>query len=113
MDMKEYEEACMEINEILEFLDEEEVNKIPYELRELFKKVELKNYNPHIDSSKSLDRQELKKETKDILAYLYLNYWCDETEKKEVNKILYKNFEKKQLELSKKYNPKDIFKNRK
>lgn len=106
----EFKEACAQINEILAILDKKEVDKIPEETRQIFNINQSKDYNSHIDSRKTLDKQELKKETKDILVYLYVNYWCSDKEKQEVNKILNENYEKKQLELKGKYNTDNIFK---
>ncbi len=109
---KEFAEACTEINEIFEFLDENEVNKVPYELRKIFKDAQSKEYIPNIDSTKPLEKQDLKKKTKDILVELYIKYWCGDEDKKEVDKILNENYEKKHSKLREKYNPDDIFKSR-
>ena len=98
----EFAEACAEINEILKLLDENEVNKIPDELKQIFNKYQSKEYVPHIDSTKSLDKQKLKKKTKDILVELYVKYWCSKEDRQEVSKILNENYRKKQLELSEK-----------
>lgn len=104
--------AYAEINEIFNFLDENEVNKIPFELKEVFNKFQSKDYISHIDYTKALYEQDLKKQTKDILVYLYVTYWCNDEKKKEVNKIFKENYEKRQLKLREKYNPDDIFKQR-
>lgn len=109
---KEFSEACKEINEIFKFIGEDKLNEIPQDIRETFNKYESKEYIPHIDISKSLDNQNIKKKTKDILVALYVKYWCEERDKQEVNKILNENYEKTQLELRNKYNPDDIFKKR-
>jgi len=107
---KEFAEACTEINEIFKYLDKNEVNKIPYEIRKILKESQAKDYIPHIESSKTLDKQELKKKTKDILVELYVKYWC--SDKEEVEKILNENYINQQTNLKEKYNPDDIFKNR-
>jgi len=107
---KEFSEACTEINEILKFLDESEVQKIPYDVRKKFDEFQSKEYIWHINSNKRLDEQELKKETKDILVDLYVKYWCTDEDRKEVNEILKDNYEKKHSEYRQKYNPDDIFK---
>lgn len=107
---KEFAEAFTQINEILNFLDESEVQKIPYDVRKKFDEFQSKEYIWHINSNKRLDEQELKKETKDILVDLYVKYWCTDEDRKEVNKILKDNYEKKHLEYRQKYNPDDIFK---
>ena len=109
---KEFREAAREINELFKFIDKKDLDRIPKELQEFFKKVEDKDYIPVIDLDKSLEEQKLNKKTKDILVFLYVTYWCPKEEKEEINKILAKNYNKKQLELREKYNPDDIFKNK-
>lgn len=109
---KEFSEACTEINEIFKFISREELEKIPMELKEFLRNNIDESYNFKVDITKQLDSQPLKRETKDILVYLYTDYWCPESEKEELKKIFRVNYEKEQLELRKKYNPEDIFKKR-
>ena len=108
---KEFSEAAKEINEILKYIPEEEVNKIPVKLREFFKEIESKEYVVNINPDIPLDKQELKEKTKDIVALIYRNYWCSEEEKKELDQKLIENDKKFEEELREKYNPDNIFKN--
>lgn len=107
---KEFAEASAEINEILKYLPEEYVGKIPNKLRDFFKKVEDKEYVTNIDPNKSLDEQDIKPKTKTLLTILYREYWCNEEEKAELDKILIENDKKYEAELREKYNPDNIFK---
>ena len=107
---KEFAEASAEINEILKYLPEEYVGKIPNKLRDFFKKVEDKEYVTNIDPNKSLDEQDIKPKTKTLLTILYREYWCNEEEKAELDKILIENDKKYEAELREKYNPDSIFK---
>lgn len=109
---KEFLEACTEINEIFKFINKEELEKIPVEIKEFFENNIDEKYNFKIESNKPLDEQKIKKETKDILVYLYTYYWCPEHEKNELKKIFSTNYEKEQLKLREKYNPEDIFNKR-
>lgn len=108
----EFAEAAAEINEILSYLPNEYVQKIPKKLRDFFEKVKSNNYILKIDPYKSLEEQELKPKTKTLLTIIYRNYWCNEEEKEELDKILIENDRKYEEELREKYNPDDIFKNR-
>lgn len=109
---KEFAEASAEINEILKFLPEEYVGKIPTKLRDFFKKVEDKEYITNIDPNKPLDEQDIKPKTQTLLTILYREYWCNEKEKAELDKILIENDRKYEEELREKYNPDNIFKNK-
>ena len=52
----------------------------------------------------------LKEKTKDIMAIMYMNYWCSDKEKSDYFKILSQNEKKYQEKLREKYNPNNIFK---
>ncbi len=109
---KEFAEASAEINEILKYLPEEYVGKIPTKLRDFFKKVKDKDYITNIEPNKPLDEQDIKPKTKTLLTILYREYWCNEEEKAELDKILMENDKKYEAELREKYNPDNIFKNK-
>lgn len=108
---KDISEAAKEINEILKYIPEEEVNKIPVKLREFFKEIESKDYVVNINPNILLENQDLKEETKDIIALIYRNYWCSEEEKKELDQKLIENDKRFEEKLREKYNPDNIFKN--
>ena len=107
---KEYAEAYAEIDEILGYLPDEYVNKIPVKLREFYKKAKDKEYVSKIDPYKTLDNQDMKHTTKVLLTIIYREYWCNEEEKSELDKILVKNDQKHEAEIREKYNPDNIFK---
>lgn len=102
--------ASSEINEILKYLSEEQVNKIPLKLRNLFAEIAKEDYKPHIDPQKSILEQRISPKTKDILVIFYRNYWSNTDRRNEINKRLIENENIYQNELSKKYNVDNIFK---
>jgi len=105
--------AYAEVDEILSLLEDEYRQKIPEKIRRFFKEEKMNDYHPKIDIDKPLIEQNLKRETIVLLAILNLNYWCDsEDEKQEFLNELAKN-EKEKKELEKKYNPDNLFKNKK
>lgn len=109
----EFTEAATEINEILSYLPNEYIQRIPKKLRVFFERVKSNNYISKIDPYKPLEEQELKPKTKTLLTIIYRNYWCNEEEKNKLDKILIENDRKYEEELREKYNPDDIFKKNK
>ena len=106
--------AYAEVDEILALMESEYIEKIPKKMREMFKKERPNDYNPLIQIDIPLEEQKLQRKTFAILAMLNLNYWCeDEEEKQELIKIYAENDIKREKELREKYNPDNIFKNRK
>ena len=64
-----------------------------------------------IEAKEKYDRQ--KDEAIAMIALLHLNYWCcDNNEKERLNTIFDDNENKYQKELSEKYNPDNLFKNK-
>ncbi|MBQ9279614.1 MAG: hypothetical protein IJ215_01000 [Clostridia bacterium] len=75
------------VTELLAILDDEKnkmyTDMIPEKLMDFFRSKTSKTYQFHYDSSKELKDIPLKSETKNLLAMLYLNYWCENQEEKK------------------------------
>lgn len=107
-----YAKAYKEIVEILKYVPEESVNKIPKEMRDMFETEQLKTYNFQIDTEKTFEEQELLKETKAILANIFRDYWATDYQKARILEKENQDREKLERQKREKYNPNDIFKNR-
>ena len=105
----EFSDASAEIIEILKYLPQSDVEKVPQKLRSFFIKVANKNYVTKIDPNKSMQEQEIKEKTKDLIAVLYRNYWCSEEERTSLDKKLIENDKKYEEILRDKYNLDNIF----
>lgn len=109
--MEDIKMAYCEVDIILEQMEEEYVNKLPSELRKLFKEQKRMDYSPEIKADIPLADQNLMRKTIAILAMLNLNYWCeDEKEKQELIRMYSENDRKREEELREKYNPDNLFK---
>lgn len=82
---KEMRKAATEVNQILRYTDDVEVNKIPLGLRLFFKEIADDKYIPDINPEKSLDDHNLMADTKDILAMIYCYYWSSEEELEKIS----------------------------
>lgn len=103
-------QAYSEVDSILELLDEEDRNKVPKKLRQLFKIEKDNEYVKYIDVNKDIEEQDLKEETLALIALLNLKYWCeDEKEKEELKKVYNQNEEIHQEELKQRYNSDNLF----
>lgn len=77
--------AYTEIYEIVKWLGEDYKNKIPKKIYNLIKNERKIDYRPQFDFKNPLYLQPMKQETKNIIAYLYCYYWCEnEQQKKEI-----------------------------
>ena len=104
--------AYSEIYEILNLMEDEDKERVPQEVRDFFEEQRMKEYKPKIRTDIPLTEQNLKRETVVLLTILVINYWCDsEEEKQSFIDELGKN-EKIKMKLQEKYNPDNLFKNR-
>lgn len=109
--MEDIKMAYCEVDIILGQMEEEYVNKVPSELRKLFKEQKRMDYSPEIKEDIPLADQNLMRKTIAILAMLNLNYWCeDEKEKQDLIQMYSENDRKREEELREKYNPDNLFK---
>lgn len=107
-----YSKAYKEIVEILKYVPEESVNKIPKEMRDMFEAEQLKTYNFQIDTEKTFEEQELLEETKAILANIFRDYWATDYQKARIIEKEKQDREEWERQKREKYNPDNIFNNR-
>ena len=109
---KEYARAYREVIEILKYIPDEDVQKIPNEKLKFYKDNMDSEYNYELDMDKDFEQQEMSDITKAILANIFRDYWATPYQK-EIIKAKEKNdLEKIEEEKREQYNPDNIFKNR-
>lgn len=107
---KELSEAAVEFNCILENSSKTIIEKIPIKFLDFMKDIASKTYEFKYDKSKSLNEQNLKPETRGLIALVYQDYICNDEQKKEYIRKS-RLFANKMEDLKReKYNPDNIFK---
>ena len=100
-----------EVYEILNLLGSKYIEKIPKKLYSFFEEERDLNYKKYSNLQEVENDSNIDENTLSIIAYLYIQYWCNnEDEKKELLKIYKNNDLMHEKELREKYNPDDIFK---
>lgn len=107
-----YYKAYKEVIEILKYVPQESVNKIPKTMLETFEKKMDKNYVFNVDINKSFEEQNLLEETKDIFAVIFRDYWATPYQRERIKAKEKYDRQKIEEEKANKYNPDDIFKNK-
>ena len=83
-----FQEAAVEVLDILEHTNKKDVKKIPENFITFLKENSSKTYVSKLDHSKAIKDMELKPKTEAILGLIYMKYWADEKSKKAFeNKI--------------------------
>lgn len=109
----EFSEGISETLDILNHMENTYIEKMPKKFREFLENNKSADYISSLDHSKKLNEMNLKEKTKDILATIYMNYWCTPEQKEDYKKVLNENETRYQEELKEKYNPDNVFKNKK
>ena len=94
-------------------MPQEYKEKIPNQLLDLFEKKQDKTYQVKLDKTKELTQYNYGKETRTLLAYINLIYWCDKQEKEALYNQYVANATKHAEEVKEKYNLKNLKSNQK
>lgn len=77
--------AYAEVEAILNWLGESYISKIPNKILRTIKEEKKFGYRPEINFTKPIDNQ-IRQETKNIIAYLDLNFWENNEKEKQAIK---------------------------
>jgi len=108
--MVDYNKRLVEVDEVLQYLSDEDLLKIPEEVRQAIKENKDKEYIWKFDEAKELKDQNLSRDTIIILSYLNMEYLLDEEQKKLMQQIHDLNDRKLEEAKAKEYSTEDLFK---
>lgn len=108
----EYEKCLVEVDEVLNHLSKEELNKIPEDVLKGIKKHKDKEYMWKYDESKQLEEQKFDRNTIVILSYINMEYLLSKEQKDLMEKIHELNEQNFAKEIQEKYDSKELFKNK-
>lgn len=106
---KELSEAAVEVNCILRNSTTGIIKKIPLEFIKLLKSMESEDYKFEYDRTKTLEEQNLKPETRGLIAYIYQEYICNKEERDRYSEMCNEYYKEKEQLKRQKYNPDNIF----
>lgn len=95
INQKEYSNACTEVLEILKFVKDEDIKRIPKELVEKIKTNANLEYKFSYDVTKNIKEQNVSKMAKGIIANLYVKYIATPAEKQKITSLQHKIKEEK------------------
>lgn len=103
-------EVYSEVYAFIELIGNEYKKKIPNEIYEIIEKQKLPEQKKVYDINKPIAQQITKKETLAFIAYLDLNYWCDEKEREAINSIFNQKEIEEEIKKQQKYGTDVLFK---
>lgn len=110
----EYKKCLVQLDEVLNYLSIENIEKIPLEIRNSIKQQKDKEYIWKYDESKALKEQELDRITVALLSYLNMEYLLNPEQKEYMETIHKINEQKIEKEKQKqdRYNYDNLFNNK-
>ena len=106
---KDYEMAYTEVIEILKYVPDEDIKKIPIDKIEFYKTNMDKEYKYELDITKEFKDQKISEITKAILANIFRDYWATPLQKEKIMQKEKYDLEKLEEKKRKKYNPDELF----
>ena len=108
----EYSEAAVEVLDILNHTNKEDVARIPQSFIKFLTNISSKSYKVKFNHEQPINGLNLKKQTRELLGFIYITWWCDKEEREKYKKLIHESNIKNE-EIKEKYSVNDIFKNKK
>ncbi len=105
-----YPKAYKEVIEILKYVPEESIEKIPSAMIGMFQSKMDKNHKFKVDVNKSFEEQNLLEETKSIFANIFRDYWATPYQRERIKEKEKSDRALSEKEKREKYNSNEIFK---
>ncbi len=109
----EYSKSISEVLDILKHTNKDDVDKISPQFMKFLIENANEEYIPKLDHTKRIKDMGLNEKTIGILSIINTKFWCTPTQRELFNDKLKQNEKIYQENLRKKYNPDDLFKNKK
>ncbi len=94
--IENYPNAYKEVYVILNYINKGDLEKIPQTFIDMLKRKMNKDYEFKLDTSIDFEEQNLLKETKVILGYIFLNYWGTKEQKLTIEQKFRNDIAKKE-----------------
>lgn len=110
----EYSKAAVEVLDILNYTNQEDVRKIPQSFIKFLTEIANKNYKANFNHNGPISGLNLRKQTRELLGFIYITWWCNDKERNNYKDIIHSNNPKtEKIEKIDNYDIDDIFKNKK
>lgn len=105
-----YSEAAVQVLDVLNYTNREDVKKIPQSFIKFLTEIADENYRANLNHNEPINGLNLNKQTKELLGFIYITWWCNDKERNNYKNIINSN----NLRIEKIENYKyDVFKDKK
>ena len=92
----EYSEAAVEVLDILNHTNKDDVKKIPQSFIKFLTDISSKSYKSKLNHEQPINGFNLRKQTKELLGFIYITWWCNKEEHEKYKNIIHENNMKKE-----------------
>jgi len=85
----EYSEAAVEVLDILNHTEKEDVAKIPQSFIKFLTDISNKSYKVRFNHDGPISRLNLRKQTKELLGFIYITWWANSEEREKYKKQIH------------------------
>lgn len=107
----EYQNAYSEVLQILKYVPDEDVDKIPKDMLEMFEDNSNKDFTFDYDPEKTLQEQNVSKTARYIIAIIYRDYWATKEQREKIIEKEKHDLRVIEEQKKEKYSIDNIFKN--
>lgn len=86
-----YGDAAVEVLDILNHTEKADVEKIPQSFINFLTDISNKEYKAELDHGKTMGDMNLCRQTREILGFIYVTWWCSEAESQKYKKQMQEN----------------------
>lgn len=108
----EYSQAAVEVLDILNYTRGEDVEKIPQSFIKFLVDISSENYRVKFNHEQPINKLNLKKQTRELLGFIYITWWCNEEKRKKYKQQIHADKINRE-EIKEKYNINDMFQSKK
>ena len=109
----EYSQAAVEVLDILNYTVKEDFELIPQSFIKFLTDISDKNYKVQFNHEQPVNGMNLRKETRELLGFIYITWWCNNKEEHKKYKKLIHEGDVKKVEIKGTYDINELFKHEK
>ncbi len=105
-----YPKAYKEAYVILNYMPKEDYDRVPKDVITMLEQNMDKEYEYDLDKTIPFEEQKMLKQTKELLAIFFRDYWANEEQKAKIEKKFKEDIARAEEKKKEKYNSNEIFK---
>ena len=108
----DYSEAAVEVLNVMQYINMQDMKKIPQSFIKFLQSIAAKNYKVNFDREIKIENLNLQEKSKELLGFIYITWLCDKKEFAKWKNEIQKEKTIRDKSIHKEYNPNTLFEKR-